>query len=95
MPRCKNCNNKFEQYEFNNKFCKDLNCQVSKGMYLLEKKKAKDKKDWNKHKTERMPVLYPKKYKGYLSDECQKLARQIDNHFNFTCIDCDRPFAAQ
>jgi len=48
--RCKNCNQKFEQYEFNNKFCKELNCQTAKGLYLLEKKKANDKKAWRKEK---------------------------------------------
>ena len=48
-----------------------------------------------KEKKDKAPYLYPKKYKGLLDKECQKLARMIDNHFKFNCIDCDRPFGKQ
>ncbi|MCB0744206.1 MAG: recombination protein NinG [Ignavibacteriae bacterium] len=95
MPKCKYCNSKFEQYEFNNKFCKDLDCQTAKAMFLLAKKKKQDDKEWNEYKKEAKPRLYPKKYKSKLADECQKLARMIDNKFNYNCIDCDRPFGKQ
>lgn len=50
MPRCKNCKEKFEQYEFNNKFCKELDCQVKKGLWKVDQSKKKEKKDWNKRK---------------------------------------------
>jgi hypothetical protein len=90
--RCKECKDKFIPKAFNQKFCMLKDDCIKAFMGSLKEQR---KKDWNKHKAERMPVLYPKKYKGYLNSECQKLARKIDNHFNFNCIDCDRPFAAQ
>jgi hypothetical protein len=99
MPRCKKCNEKFEQYQFNNKYCKEIDCQTEKGMDLLRKskeKKEKDrKKEWNAEKKAKAPYLYPKKYKGFLDKECQKLARMIDNKFQLNCIDCERPFGKQ
>lgn len=57
--------------------------------------KKKEDKAWNQKKREKMPSLYPRKYKGFLDKECQKLARMIDNRFNYNCIDCDRPFGKQ
>ena len=96
MPRCKKCKQKFEAKFFNQKFCKGNNdCLTAEAMYLLEQKKKADEKKWRQEKKEKLPILYPRKYKGYLNQECQKLARKIDNHFGFNCIDCDRPFANQ
>lgn len=95
MPRCNKCKTKFEAYEFNGKFCKAIDCQVAKGLFLLEKQKAIKKKEWARERKEALPRLYPRKYKGYLDTECQKLARMIDNKFNYNCIDCDRPFGKQ
>ena len=43
MPRCKHCKSKFEQYEFNGKFCKELDCQVQKGLFKLGKIKKQKK----------------------------------------------------
>lgn len=50
--RCKNCKEKFEQYQFNNKFCKEIDCQTAKAMYLLEKNKLQIKKQWDQEKKE-------------------------------------------
>jgi len=95
MPRCKNCKEKFEATYFNEKYCKKDECKSIEVNKLLKKVKEKKHKEWNKEKKDKAPYLYPKKYKGLLDKECQKLARMIDNHFKFNCIDCDRPFGKQ
>ena len=98
MPRCKNCNTKFEQYQFLNKFCKDIDCQVQKSLYLVDKmqkqkiKQQADKiKEIDKDCRERKKALYPEKHKKPLQDGINLLARKIDNYFGFSCIDCERP----
>lgn len=57
MPRCKHCNNKFEQYQFNNKFCKDIDCQVQKSLFLVDKMRKQKIKDINKDVKERKEKL--------------------------------------
>ena len=57
MPRCKNCNIKFEQYQFNNKFCKDIDCQVQKSLFLVDKMRKQKIKDINKDVKERKERL--------------------------------------
>lgn len=57
MPRCKHCNNKFEQYAFNNKFCKDIDCQVQKSLFLVDKMRKQKIKDINKDVKERKEKL--------------------------------------
>lgn len=52
MPRCTNCKEKFEQYEFNNKHCKAIDCQTAKALDKLDKIKKQQKKDWTKRKRE-------------------------------------------
>ena len=76
MPRCLECKTKFEQYQFNNKFCKQLDCQVAKGLHLLDKGKkqqAKNKQGINKTRSEDKH----KNQKNDLKTEIQKLARLI------------------
>ena len=57
MPRCLNCKEKFVQYQFNNKFCKELDCQVQKGLYLVDKQQQQKLKDINKDVRERKEKL--------------------------------------
>lgn len=57
MPRCKHCNNKFEQYQFLNKFCKDIDCQVQKSLFLVDKMRKQKIKDINKDVKERKEKL--------------------------------------
>tara|TARA_R110002126_G_scaffold267008_2_gene410429 strand:+ start:330 stop:950 length:621 start_codon:yes stop_codon:yes gene_type:complete len=90
MPRCKKCSNKFIQYQFNNKFCKDLDCQVAKGLYLVDKQRTQKLKEINKDVRQRKKALYPKKHKALLQDQINLLARKIDSKFYTTCIDCER-----
>ena len=93
--KCKSCKEQHEPFNSLDNWCKKIDCQVNKALYLLEKKKAKDKKDWNKHKSKRLPVLYPKKYKTLLQSQINLLARKIDAHFNYLCIDCGKPYGKQ
>ena len=96
MPRCDNCNTKFEAYEFNGKFCKELDCQVQKALFLVakdrtnkKKKQAEKIKEIDKDCRERKKKLYPKKHRALLQDQINLLARKIDERFYTTCIDCD------
>jgi len=88
--RCKHCKIKFEQYEFNNKFCKALDCQTAKAMFLLEKKKVQDRKNWNKEKRERKEALKTSSdYKRELQVIFNKFIRLRDKGLN--CISCQKP----
>ena len=95
--RCKNCKEKFEAKYFNQKFCmeKDECIKAFSNQVQEDKEKAKQKK-WNKEKTEKLPDLYPKKYKNFLQVEINKLSKMIDKKFGFvTCIDCGKDFGKQ
>ncbi len=48
--RCKNCKEKFEPKAFNQKYCLKEECTNIGIKIILEKAKAKKKKDWNKEK---------------------------------------------
>ena len=90
MPRCKSCNNKFEQYQFLNKFCKGLDCQTAKAMFLLDKKKQQNKKDWSKEKKERKEAL--KTREDYYQETLKVFNEYIRKRdFNKPCISCDAP----
>lgn len=100
--RCIHCEETFDQYEFNNKYCKEIDCQTAKAMALLNKKKASDKKKREKmtatqtqdFKAMKIRVEAPKR-KGDLQKEINKLARQIDYYFSFNCIDCGKQMLKQ
>lgn len=84
MPRCRNCREKFEQYEFNNKFCKKIDCQVQKGLYLSNEAK----KSQPKSKLKAYPEVYSKELKEALQSAVNEIARLIDK--DCRCIDCHR-----
>ena len=90
MPRCKNCNTKFEQYQFLNKFCKDIDCQVQKSLYLVDKMQKQKIKQVNKE----VKILKEKikTTSDYLT-EVQKVFNQWirlrDKGLN--CISCNKP----
>jgi len=88
--KCKNCGNKFEQYEFNNKFCKDIDCQTQKALYLLSNKKKQDQKKWNKEKKQRKESLMTRE------DYFQKALKAFNWYIrerdrDMPCISCDAP----
>ena len=90
MPRCLNCKEKFVQYQFNNKFCKELDCQVQKGLYLVDKKQQQKLKEINKDVRERKEKL--KTTSDYLKElqvVFNKWVRLRDKGLN--CISCNKP----
>jgi len=94
MPRCKECNEKFHQYEFNNKYCKKIDCQTAKGMFKLGKIKEKQKKDrdnaWKKEKAEiKFEIATPGDIAKTLQAPLNLIARLIDK--DHPCGMCGRP----
>ena len=90
MPRCKHCEEKFVQYQFNNKFCKELDCQVKKGLYLVDKQQKQKLKEINKDVKERKEKL--KTTSDYLKElqvVFNKWVRLRDKGLN--CISCNKP----
>ena len=86
MPRCFNCKSKFEQYEFNNKFCKELDCQVKKGLWKVEQSKKKWKKEKAKRKKELMTL---QDWLKICQTHFNKYIRLRDKGNN--CISCNKP----
>ena len=93
--KCKNCKQPHTPFNSLDNWCKEVDCQTAKAMHLLEKKKEQDKKEQRASDQKKLPGLYPRKYKGLLDKECQKLARMIDNKFGYLCIDCEKPYGKQ
>lgn len=90
MPRCKHCKEKFEQYQFNNKFCKELDCQVAKGLFLVDKQRAQKLKEINKDVRQRKEKLKTKSdYLKELQVVFNKWIRLRDDGLN--CISCNKP----
>lgn len=90
MPRCKNCKEKFDQYQFNNKFCKEIDCQVQKSLYLVEKMQQQKLKEINKDVKQRKEKL--KTTSDYLKElqvVFNKWVRARDKGLN--CISCNKP----
>tara|TARA_R110001583_G_C5605125_1_gene404839 strand:- start:884 stop:1519 length:636 start_codon:yes stop_codon:yes gene_type:complete len=91
MPRCLECKTKFEQYQFNNKFCKAIDCQVAKGLHLLDKGKKQQAKEVNRRKKNKLrdnPNIYSGELKAKLQSAINEIVRLIDK--GCRCIDCDR-----
>jgi len=96
MPRCRKCEEKFEQYEFNNKWCKKVDCQTEKALDYLKKKRKevekKKKEDWKKYVEKARPISHSKENKATLQMEINKLSKMIDKKFKYyNCIDCEEP----
>lgn len=84
-PKCKNTNCKieFERIRPLQNVC-STKCAIEYSKQLKLKR-------WAKEKRTKLPELYPRKYKGYLQDEINKLARKIDSKLlHNTCMDCDK-----
>ena len=89
--KCKNCKKKHEPFNSLDNWCKDIDCQVAKGMFLLEKKKKQQKKQWDKEKKaikDKNGWNTNKPPKRVLQEEVNKLSRIIDLHFKQPCISC-------
>ena len=91
MPRCKNCKTIFEQYEFNNKFCKKIDCLYQKWIWIKEEKQVKQQKALErayKQRVKNNPSVYLKESKQTLQREINTIIRLIDK--GAKCIDCNR-----
>ena len=93
MPRCDECRVKFKATVFNQKFCKrNEDCLTAEAMYNLDqvkKKSEKEQKQRNDEFKKRVgPEVYYKENKKTLQAEINKLARLIDNSFDYGCISC-------
>lgn len=54
--------------------------------------KLQKQKAWAKERKERLPEVYPQKFRKTLNTEIQKLSRMIDKKYGvISCIDCSKP----
>jgi hypothetical protein len=92
MARCKKCNEKFVPNKFLQKFCgSNIDCKTAEAMYNLELSKKLEQKKWNLKKELVRPLTHSKETKLELQSLINKLARLIDNKFEyFSCIDCQK-----
>ena len=88
MPRCKNCREVYNQYEFNNKFCLSIDCQTQKALFKLGKIKKQTAKDWKAKKKVLKEKLKAKSdYEKEAQPIINKIARLIDKGSN--CMMCN------
>jgi hypothetical protein len=88
MPRCKNCKQKFDAWEFNGKFCKEPNCKDARIEFLSAlalKNLAKQKREKNKQAKEKLKTKSD--YEAELQVPINKIARLLDKGSN--CMMCD------
>ena len=86
MPKCKYHKTKFKAKHFNQTHCLEGDeCTAAFVEYANEQRR----KSWRREKRQKLPELYPRKYRGLFQDEINKLARMIDNELGYhACIDC-------
>jgi len=85
--KCRNCKQPHTPFNSTDNWCKELDCQVQKGLYLAEKKKKKQEKDKEKL-NETKENDRTERRKNDLATEIQKLARMIDKKFGYGCCCC-------
>lgn len=89
------------------KYCKEIFTPIQNMQYLClpprpcsweyQKllKENKEKKEWMDKKKIMKVETHSKEHKRALQNEINKLARMIDASFNFSCIDCGKPYGKQ
>ena len=93
--RCKECKQLFTPFKTTQSVCSVL-CASKQAKLKVDKEKEENKKTEDKKWKEVKKVVHTKKYKKYLQDEVNKLARMIDLKFGYnTCIDCGGSFGEQ
>ena len=91
MAKCINCKTNFEQYQFNNKFCRKIDCQIEKWQWIKQQQQSKQKKEWKERKSKLKESV--KTHKDYLND-----LQKIFNTFirirdkKLGCVSCGKPF---
>jgi hypothetical protein len=98
--KCKICYNEFKPYSSLDKVCSNYDCkiemQTKTALKNLNKIKKEEKTQKAIEKKNRSIGLYTRKDKTELQKLINKLARMIDNYFEFNCcIDCGKPFGNQ
>lgn len=89
MARCKHCKQEYEQYEFNNKYCKEIDCQTAKALYKLSKIKAqKEKQQRKEHKEKKESLKTKQDYEKELERVFNKYIRERDK--SLPCISCGK-----
>jgi len=92
--KCRNCKQPHEPYNSLDNWCKEIDCQTAKAMFLLDKKKQQDKKDWNKEKKQRKEALKTNSdYIRELQVVFNKFIRLRDKDKG--CISCDKPLTSK
>jgi len=89
--KCRSCKKKHEAFNSLDNWCKNIDCQTSKAMFLLEKKKKQDEKQRKSEKRNKRTIhshLFIKENKADLQNTINHIARLIDK--GVRCIDCDR-----
>ena len=78
------------------RFClKDDACFQAFREVQREEQQRKAVKEWNKEKQIRSIEVKTKEYRQVLQAEVNKLARLIDLHFGYKCIDCGKNYGKQ
>ena len=88
--KCKSCKEPHSPFNSLDNWCKKIDCQTKKALFLLEKKKVQDQKDWSKEKKQRKEALKTSSdYKRELQVIFNKFIRLRDKGLN--CISCQKP----
>jgi hypothetical protein len=94
--KCKECRQPFEpRFSTLEKYCWKHECKFIEAMQKVEQKKKSESKEWSERKKKMDIEVNTPKYKKFLQDEINKLARMIDNYFEFKCIDCGKDYGKQ
>ncbi len=88
MKVCKICKTKFTPYRTTQPTCKG--CEFGYAMMKLAEKKKVDKVEGKEKLRQQKAKVYSKEYKVELQNEINRLARMIDERFNYACVDCDK-----
>lgn len=98
MKKCKHCLEAFQPFVSTQKYCFKTECTEVWVTEVKRKEAERKQKAWNKEKSKRKVTsdAYRKLFKATLQREINKLAKLIDQRFNYTtCIDCNKPFGKQ
>lgn len=88
--KCRNCKQPHEPYSSLDNWCKDIDCQVAKGLYLLGKDKKQKAKEWRVEKKAIKQKLKTKSdYEKELEVIFNRFIRERDK--DKPCISCGTP----
>ena len=88
LKKCINCPKEFKQFNSTKIVC-STKCAIEHAKSKSKKVTVQQWEDSTK-KNRTTPTAKKKTTKALLQDEINKLARKIDEHFGYECIDCDK-----